>query len=152
MQRVTGPVPSSPAATAKMRANRRRDTGPELALRRSLHRRGLRFRKDFRVATAARSVRVDVAFPALRLAIFVDGCFWHSCPEHASVPKANADYWIPKLAENVARDRRNDLDLSEAGWTVVRLWEHESVDAMATRVGDCVDHLRSRAPALRTPP
>jgi DNA mismatch endonuclease (patch repair protein) len=152
MQRVTGPVPSSPAATAKMRANRRRDTGPELALRRALHGRGLRFRKDFRVATAARSVRVDVAFPALRLAIFVDGCFWHSCPEHASVPKANADYWIPKLAENVARDRRNDLELSEAGWTVIRLWEHESVDAMATRVGDRVDQLRKRALVLRTPP
>ena len=142
MRGVTGPVPSSPAAS----------TGPELALRRSLHRRGLRFRKDVRVATAAHSVRVDVAFPALRLAIFVDGCFWHSCPEHASVPKANADYWIPKLAENVARDRRNDLDLSEAGWTVVRLWEHESVDAMATRVGDCVDQLRSRSPVLRTRP
>lgn len=125
-----------------MRANRRRDTAPEVALRRGLHRQGLRFRKDARIATISRPVTVDVAFPALRLAIFVDGCFWHSCPAHSTVPKANADYWIPKLSENVARDRRNDRDLAEAGWTVLRLWEHQPVDEMVTRVATVAEELR----------
>lgn len=144
MQVVPGPVPSSPAATAKMRANRRRDTVPELALRRALHRRGLRFRKDVRIATASRGVRVDVVLPAVWLAVFVDGCFWHSCPEHATVPKANADYWVPKLKENVARDRRNDRELEDAGWSVLRLWEHQPIDEMADRVVAAHEELRRR--------
>jgi DNA mismatch endonuclease (patch repair protein) len=79
-------------------------------------------------------VRPDVSFPALSLAVFVDGCFWHSCPQHATVPKANADYWVPKLAANVCRDRRNDRELEDAGWTVLRFWAHESVDRMADEV------------------
>jgi DNA mismatch endonuclease (patch repair protein) len=78
----------------------------------------------------------------VRLAVFVDGCFWHSCPEHATFPKANADYWIPKLAANIARDRRNDDELEQAGWTVLRFWAHEQVDAMADRVVAAVRDLR----------
>jgi DNA mismatch endonuclease (patch repair protein) len=133
-----------------MRANRCRDTTPELELRRALHRRGLRFRKDLRISTGPRGVRVDVAFPRLRLAVFVDGCFWHSCPEHGTVPKANADYWIPKLDENVARDRRNDTELEAAGWRVLRLWEHEPVDEMADRVATLLRELK--APKDAVPP
>jgi DNA mismatch endonuclease, patch repair protein len=125
-----------------VRANRRRDTGPEVGLRRALHRRGLRFRKDARVAAGPRGVRADVVFPTLRLAVFVDGCFWHSCPVHATIPKANADYWIPKLKDNVARDRRNDRELAEAGWHVIRLWEHQPVEEMADEVASAVETLR----------
>jgi DNA mismatch endonuclease (patch repair protein) len=117
-----------------MRANGRTDTRPELALRKALHRRGLRYRIDRRIPLGSRGVRPDVSFPALSLAVFVDGCFWHSCPQHATVPKANADYWVPKLAANVCRDRRNDRELEDAGWTVLRFWAHESVDRMADEV------------------
>jgi len=133
-----------------MRANRRSDTEPEVALRRVLHRRGLRFRKDRRIATPSRGVRVDIAFPGVRLAVFVDGCFWHSCPEHATAPKSNADYWIPKLAENVARDRRNDRELVEIGWSVLRFWEHQPAEEMADRVAAAVDELRRRADGRST--
>jgi DNA mismatch endonuclease (patch repair protein) len=101
----------------------------------------LRFRKDARIATGRRGVRADVVFRALRLAVFVDGCFWHSCPVHATVPKANADYWIPKLKGNVDRDRRNDRELAEAGWHVVRLWEHQPIDEMANEVAAAVETL-----------
>lgn len=128
-----------------MRANRRSDTEPEVALRRLLHLRGLRFRKDHRIATRSRGVRVDIAFPGVRLAVFIDGCFWHSCPEHATTPKANADYWIPKLAENVARDRRNNRELAGVGWSVLRFWEHQLAEEMADRVVAAVAELRHGA-------
>jgi DNA mismatch endonuclease (patch repair protein) len=107
-----------------MRANRRRDTGPELALRRELHRRGMRFRVDHQAVPGLRC-RVDIAFTRARVAVFVDGCFWHVCPVHGTAPKANHDWWATKLEQNVSRDRRNDQALREAGWTVIRVWEHE---------------------------
>ncbi len=113
-----------------MRANRRRDTKPELALRRALHGRGLRYRKDLRLdLDGGARVRPDIAFTARRVAVFVDGCFWHACPQHGTRPAANTWYWEPKLAKNVQRDRAADAALAEAGWAVVRVWEHESVDA-----------------------
>lgn len=116
-----------------MRANRRRDTRPEVALRSLLHRHGLRFRCDLSVQTTHRRVRVDVAFTKQRLAVFVDGCFWHCCPAHGQLPKSNSDYWHPKLARNVARDRDVDAALCAAGWTVMRFWEHTPAsDAAAT--------------------
>lgn len=93
-----------------------------------------------------------MVFPALRLAVFVDGCFWHSCPVHATIPKANADYWIPKLKDNVARDRRNDRELAEAGWRVIRLWEHQPVEEMADEVAAAVETLRHvRTESERSP-
>lgn len=117
-----------------MRSNRRTDTGPELAARSTLHRRGLRFRKDFRVDLDEIRVRVDIAFPVRRVAVFIDGCFWHRCPKHGTDPRLNSGFWKRKLRTNVERDARADDALREAGWTVVRCWEHEPADAVADRV------------------
>jgi len=131
------PAPSSPGRSANMKANRRADTKPELALRRALHGMGYRYRKDYRLDLAGGvRVRPDIVFTARRVAVFVDGCFWHCCPEHGSQPAANSWYWEPKLRRNVERDRAADAALGDAGWTVIRLWEHESLEgAIATVVG-----------------
>ncbi len=118
-----------------MKANRRTDTKPELALRHALHRLGYRYRKDYRLdLDSGRRVRPDIAFTARKVAVFVDGCFWHACPEHGSKPRANEWYWGPKLIRNVERDRVNDAALILAGWTVVRLWEHVPLDEAVTTV------------------
>jgi DNA mismatch endonuclease (patch repair protein) len=118
-----------------MRANRRTDTKPELALRHALHRLGYRYRKDYRLdLDGGRRVRPDIAFTARKVAVFVDGCFWHACPEHGSKPRANEWYWGPKLVRNVERDRINDAALILAGWTVVRLWEHVPIDEAVSTV------------------
>ncbi len=145
------PMPSSPGRSANMKANRRTDTKPELALRRALHALGYRYRKDLRIDLAAGvRVRPDVVFTARRVAVFVDGCFWHCCPDHGSQPAANTWYWEPKLRRNVERDRAADTALGEAGWTVVRLWEHESLeDSVAAVVGVVPS---TRAPAESTEP
>jgi DNA mismatch endonuclease (patch repair protein) len=124
------PHPSSAGRSANMKANRRADTKPELALRRALHGRGYRYRKDYRLDLAAGvRVRPDIVFTARKVAVFVDGCFWHCCPEHGSQPASNTWYWEPKLRRNVDRDRAADAALGQAGWTVVRFWEHESIEA-----------------------
>src|SRR5436190_12484245 len=115
------PHPTSAGVSVRMRHNPRRDTGPEVALRSELHRRGLRFRKDLPLRVPGRVVRPDVTFPGVRLAIFVDGCFWHSCPTHGNQPRANTDYWRPKLERNTARDRAVDEALAAAGWRVFRV-------------------------------
>lgn len=96
-------------------------TGPELALRRELHRRGLRYR----VNVPDLPGRPDIALTRARIAVFVDGCFWHGCPDHAVAPRANAAWWRSKLDANVTRDRRTDERLQELGWSVIRAWEHE---------------------------
>jgi len=129
------PSPSTPGRSANMKANRRADTKPELALRKALHARGYRYRKDLRLdLPSGVRVRPDIVFTARRVAVFVDGCFWHCCPEHGTQPAANTWYWEPKLRRNVERDRTADAALDSAGWTVVRLWEHESVDAAVAAV------------------
>jgi DNA mismatch endonuclease, patch repair protein len=130
------PLPSSAGRSANMRAIRRTDTKPELALRHALHQLGYRYRKDYRLDLAGgRRVRPDIAFTRRKVAVFVDGCFWHGCPEHGSKPRANEWYWGPKLVRNVERDRANDAALARAGWSVVRLWEHVPLDeAIATVV------------------
>lgn len=122
-----------------MRANRRSDTKPELALRRALHRQGYRYRKDYRLDLTGARVRPDIAFTARRVAVFVDGCFWHCCPQHGTQPANNTWYWEPKLARNVARDRAADAALGGAGWTVVRIWEHESLEAAIAAVVAALD-------------
>lgn len=110
-----------------MQGNRRRDTLPELALRRALFAKGLRYRVDFPIRVdSGRPIRADIAFTRAKVAVFVDGCFWHGCPEHQVIPARNRDYWEPKLRRNVERDRETDRRLSDAGWRVVRIWEHES--------------------------
>lgn len=113
-----------------MSRQRRRDTAPELALRRALHALGLRYR----VHLAGLPGRPDVVLTRVRVAVFVDGCFWHRCPEHAVAPKANADWWREKLGRNVERDREVDRRLQQLGWEVVRVWEHEQPEQAAERV------------------
>ncbi|BCN46974.1 DNA mismatch endonuclease Vsr [Rhodococcus hoagii] len=127
-------MPSTdPLTSARMRAQRRRDTAPEVALRRELHRRGARFFVD-RAPLRGLRRRADLVFPRRRVAVYVDGCFWHSCPQHATSPKNNAQWWADKLAANVVRDRDTDTRLADAGWTVVRIWEHEDPTEAADRV------------------
>jgi DNA mismatch endonuclease (patch repair protein) len=109
---------------------RTQGTAPELALRRELHRIGLRYR----VNIADLPGKPDIVFTRARIAIFVDGCFWHSCPEHAVAPKANADWWNRKFAATRARDSRNVSLLQSAGWRVVRVWEHEDASTAARRI------------------
>jgi DNA mismatch endonuclease (patch repair protein) len=129
------PHPSSPAVTAAMKGNRRADTKPELALRSALHALGLRFRKDHLLRTSAGSrVKADVVFTRARLAVFVDGCFWHGCPEHGNTPKANTAYWGPKLERNRQRDEILSRELRADGWSVVRIWEHEPLDQALDRI------------------
>jgi len=129
------PHPASAGVTAQMKGNRRTDTRPEVALRAALHARGLRFRKDYRLPIhGRRATRVDVAFTRARIAVFIDGCFWHGCPEHGRVPSTNPQYWPAKLARNRARDAAVTAGLEASGWTVVRVWEHEDVDEAAERV------------------
>jgi DNA mismatch endonuclease, patch repair protein len=119
--------PASDAATRRaMQGNRRSDTAPELALRRLLHAGGLRFRKDYRIIAGPVGVRADIAFPRQRVAVFVDGCYWHGCPTHCRMPARNAEYWEAKIARNRARDERVFKALKAASWRVVRIWEHET--------------------------
>lgn len=137
-RRVPYPEPANTAATKIGKANRRTDTKPEVRLRSALHRRGLRFRKDFLVSVGGLRVRPDVVFTRRKLAVFVDGCFWHSCPQHGSIPNRNRGYWLPKLATNVERDRRVDAALRASGWSVERLWEHEDAMSAAHRIDAAV--------------
>lgn len=130
-----------------MQANKGRDTGPELAVRRSVHRLGLRYRVSVRPLPELRRT-ADLVFTRQRVAVFVDGCFWHGCPEHHTVAKRNGEFWAAKVAGNVARDRDTDEQLAEAGWTVLRFWEHEPPEVVAEAVAKVVrtpsDRGRSR--------
>jgi DNA mismatch endonuclease (patch repair protein) len=114
-----------------MQRQRRRDTKPEVEVRRLLHAAGIRFRVNARLEPDLR-VRGDIVWRGRKVVVFVDGCFWHGCPRHATQPKANADWWRDKLAANVARDRRTDAELAARGWRVLRYWEHEPPTEVAT--------------------
>lgn len=109
-----------------MLSNRRRDTKPELAVRRALHAAGFRYRVDLRPSLELRT-RADIVFTRQKIAVFIDGCFWHGCPVHATRPKRNSDYWVPKLQRNAERDLETTTRLEALGWTVLRFWEHEEV-------------------------
>ena len=123
---LDGASASNPRSS-NMRAIRRTDTKPEVRLRSALHRAGYRFRKDLRLRAQERWVRPDIVFTRRRLAVFVDGCFWHCCPEHGRRPTLNEGYWNPKLARNRERDREQTAALRAAGWRVLRIWEHTSL-------------------------
>jgi DNA mismatch endonuclease (patch repair protein) len=130
-------VPPTARRSRNMAANRRRDTRPELAVRSLLHAGGLRYRVDFPVVLNGVRIRPDIAFIGRRVAVFIDGCFWHCCPEHRSEPATNRSYWVPKLEANRNRDALHNELLRGAGWRVVRYWEHEEaaeVVAQITRV------------------
>jgi len=116
-----------------MARTRRRDTKPEIELRQALHAIGLRFRVD-RAVLPDRRRRADIVFGPAKVAVFVDGCFWHGCPEHATWPKANDAYWREKIETDRQRDRDTDARLRAAGWQVVRVWEHEDVAEVAAKL------------------
>ena len=119
------PTPLSPAVTSSMRGNRRIDTKPEKRLRSTLHRMGYRFRKDYPIAISPkRKCRPDIAFTRIKLAVFIDGCFWHCCPEHGHFPNNNKEYWFNKLTGNKNRDANDSKGLESEGWAVLRIWEH----------------------------
>jgi DNA mismatch endonuclease (patch repair protein) len=137
---VPYPEPTSEAATRIGKANRRTGTRPEVRIRSALHRRGHRFRKDHLLRAGGVRVRPDVVFTRRKVAVFVDGCFWHGCSEHQQIPKTNRDYWAPKLAANVERDRRVDVALTDEGWVVVRIWEHVELDTAVDLVERAINH------------
>jgi DNA mismatch endonuclease (patch repair protein) len=140
---ATPPPASSGAARQVMIGNRRRDSEPELALRRALHAAGLRYRVDFPIrAAGARPIRPDVVFTRARLAVFLDGCFWHGCRAHGKLPRTNGRYWSAKIATNQARDERQQRTLEQAGWAVLRVWEHDPPDLAAGRVAATLARLR----------
>ena len=124
---------SSAATRASMLGNRSRDTQPELLVRRALHARGLRFRVDLRPEATLRT-RADIVFTRRRIAVYIDGCFWHRCPVHGTSPKAHAEYWTPKLARNVERDRESTAALEQRGWLVLRFWSHEPVAEVVEKI------------------
>jgi DNA mismatch endonuclease (patch repair protein) len=131
-------VPGPSERSANMRANKRRDTGPERRVRRLLHQRGLRFRVDLPIrASHPRPIRPDIAFTRARIAVFIDGCFWHGCPDHGRRPNVkNAFYWGPKIAGNAQRDSWHTAALEAAGWTVLRFWEHQPAEDVAREIAD----------------
>jgi DNA mismatch endonuclease (patch repair protein) len=125
---------SNDATRASMRANRRRDTKPELAVRRLVHAAGLRYRVDYAPLVDNRRLRADLVFTRAKVAVFVDGCFWHGCPQHHTAARRNAAFWAAKVTGNRARDELVNTVLAEAGWTVLRVWEHEDPAAAATMI------------------
>jgi DNA mismatch endonuclease (patch repair protein) len=122
-----GPIPKDAGVSERMSGMPRSSTKVEVALRSALHARGLRFRIHRRDLPGT----PDIVLPGARLAVFVDGCFWHACPDHGALPKNNREWWQQKLAKNTERDARKDAELVALGWTPVHLWEHTSVEEMA---------------------
>ena len=129
---MTGFV-TDPQRSARMSRQRSKDTGPEMALRRALFARGLRYYVHRRPLPDFRRT-ADVVFPRQRIAVFLDGCFWHGCPQHGNTPQPNSWYWPEKIARNQARDAGTNNALQAAGWRVVRVWEHEDPTDVADRV------------------
>ena len=130
---AAAPQPSSPEARRRMERQASRDTGPELALRRGLHQRGLRYRLHQRLLPGTRRT-ADIVFPGPRVVVDVRGCFWHGCPDHGKIPQANRDWWTNKIETNRARDADTDARLRQAGWKVVVVWEHENVVHATDRI------------------
>lgn len=128
------PTPTTAAATAVMRGNKKAGTRPEIAVRRAFRAAGLRFRVNHPIRLDDAKIRPDIVFPAAKIAVFVDGCFWHGCKKHGTMPKSNKSYWAAKIGRNVARDRKNDVLLKEAGWRVIRIWEHSETSVALRRI------------------
>ncbi|MFC5914903.1 very short patch repair endonuclease [Streptomyces pulveraceus] len=130
--------PSSPEVSARMSRQSNRDTKPEVAVRKLLHASGYRYRVNERVPGMTRRT-IDIAFTRAKVAVLIDGCFWHGCPVHATQPKSNAEWWRAKLERNMARDRETNEHLAGEGWTVLRFWEHEAPGGVAEQVAAVVD-------------
>ncbi|WP_074377115.1 very short patch repair endonuclease [Mycobacteroides abscessus] len=133
---------SSAHTRRSMQGNRSRDTKPEITARKLVHSMGLRYRVNTRPVRELRRT-ADLVFTRAKVAVFIDGCFWHGCPEHHRQPTANADYWMSKVAKNRARDAETNAALREKGWEVLRFWEHEPPELVATTVYELV---KSRRP------
>ena len=147
--KIRRPAPaSSQAVASRMRLQSRRDTGPELAIRRLLFARGFRYRVHYPVPQKARR-SIDIAFPKKRLAVFVDGCFWHGCRLHKTIPVANRGWWTTKIEANRRRDRETDAWLEEQDWAVCRIWEHESAEQAARQVEARLRELSGRPTRIR---
>lgn len=121
-----------------MQSNRGRDTKPELAVRRLVHASGKRYRVSTRPLPDIRRT-ADIVFGPTKVAVFIDGCYWHGCPTHGQRPKTNAEFWNAKIDGNINRDRETDRVLTEAGWVVLRFWEHEVPAECAARIIEVVD-------------
>lgn len=128
-----------------MRANPGRDTGPELLVRRILHARGLRYRVNVAPVAGLRRT-ADLVFPRQQIAVFVDGCFWHGCPEHYVAPKANSEFWSDKVTTNRRRDLETNERFAAAGWNVLRFWEHEAPGAVADAIEAAVRQANGASP------
>ena len=137
---------SSASVSSRMAKVRQSGTKAELELRRQLFHLGMRYRVNYEVLKRPRRV-ADVAFPGLKVAVFVDGCFWHGCPEHVTWPKHNADFWRKKIESNRSRDADTNVRLNEKGWTVIRIWEHESPSVAAKKIYSVISRARARAGA-----
>lgn len=141
MSRNSAKSRSTPLTRSEiMRRVKNKDSGAELALRSALHAERLRFRLHRRVE----GVTVDIAFPGAKVAVLVDGCFWHGCPRHATYPKSNTSYWLPKLEENKQRDRRQSARLRWSGWKLFRVWEHDCLPPNPRVVACIVEACRMR--------
>jgi DNA mismatch endonuclease, patch repair protein len=127
------PEPLDDTVRTRMRRQGRRDTKLELEIRRRLHALGYRFRVDYRPEPSLRT-RGDIVFTRKKVVVFIDGCYWHGCPLHATAPKNNAEWWRDKLAANAERDSRATADLNRLGWIVIRAWEHEGPDEVVRAV------------------
>jgi DNA mismatch endonuclease (patch repair protein) len=136
-QKKRNPLPSSKAALHRMQAAKRKDTAPEKAVRSALFRKGLRYRIDSRPLPEMNR-RADILFRKEKIAIFVDGCFWHGCPIHGTFAKANAEFWRNKIEQNKVRDIDTNKRLIKSGWTVIRIWEHEDPTIAAQMVYELV--------------
>lgn len=135
---------SSAGRRRNMQAIRSRDTKPEQLVRRLVHGLGLRYRVCAKPLPDLRRT-ADMVFRPAKVAVFIDGCYWHGCPEHYVAPRTNPGYWSGKVAGNIARDRDTDQRLHDAGWTVLRFWEHESAEACALQIAAEVSRLRGRS-------
>lgn len=136
-RRHKNPEPSSPAARKRMLAAKQRNTKPELELQAALENEGLKFAVDVRPGKETRR-RADILFELANVAVFVDGCFWHGCPVHGTWPKQNATFWREKIEANQRRDADTDHRLTESGWAVIRVWEHEDMEEVAKRIASIV--------------
>ena len=127
------PLPSSDAALSRMKAAKSRDTLPEISIRLALYHKGLRYRIDAKPIKGLNR-RADILFRSVKVAVFVDGCFWHGCPLHGTQAKANAEFWRTKIKHNQERDEDTNQRLKEAGWVVIRIWEHEDPSEAAEQI------------------
>jgi DNA mismatch endonuclease (patch repair protein) len=136
------PSPLSENVSRQMRNSRESDTEPELAVRKLLHASGLRYRIQFRIPFIPRR-SIDIAFPKAKVAVFIDGCFWHGCTTHKTIPKNNNAWWSKKINANRTRDHDTNEKLAAAGWSVLRFWEHEPSASIAQTITDTLWQRRS---------